>query len=130
MAALTATAWTETLEEQRIDNKQRTCRVKLALSATQGLTYPSSGGIPLPTTLGMRRNVDYVNIIQPLHGGGAGPANSYLWAYQVSSHSIRGYQAAASDAAVATGFAELPTTWKPSLGVGTAPVMYVESKGW
>ena len=60
MAAITATAFTEVVEDRSIWGKKKRNRVKLTMSATQGLAYPSSGGIPLPTTLGMVRNVDYV----------------------------------------------------------------------
>jgi hypothetical protein len=130
MAALTATAFTETVESRVIEGKHKRNRVKLAMSATQDLTYPSSGGIPLPTTMGMTRNIDYVIIVQAPMTTGQPPANNFLWSYDLDNHSLRGYQQPATSAAIATGFAELPTTFKPSLVLGLTPVMYVEAVGW
>lgn len=133
MAVFTATSWTETVQERTIEGKKKRNRVKLIMAVTGALTYPSSGGIPLPTTLGMTRNVDYVIITQdPLPTTvAAGPVNNYVWQYDQENHSIHGYMGAPSDAAFATGFVELPTTWEPSSGFGTAaPVMYVEAVGW
>lgn len=140
MAALTATFWTESVEDRWIEGKKRYSRVRLTLSSTQAGTYPSSGGIPLPTTLGMKRNVDYVVILQgPTPAAGSlGLADGINWTYSVSEKSIHGHwgdypvvPTAFGAAAVGgpTHLAELPTTWKPSL-LGTAPVMYVQAVGW
>lgn len=131
MAALTASAWTEVVEAQFIEGKHRRNRVALTLSVTTGAFYPSSGGIPLPTTMGMKRNVDYVMIIQPpLSGVSAAPVANYMWTYDKQHHSIHGYQTTPTTQAGVTSFPELPTTWKPSLGFAAAPVMYVEAVGW
>ena len=80
MAVFTATSWTETVQERTIEGKKKRNRVKLIMAVTGALTYPSSGGIPLPTTLGMTRNVDYVIITQdPLPTTvAAGPVNNYV----------------------------------------------------
>ena len=134
MAALTATYWTESVESQNIQNKQRVNLIKLTLSSTQAGTYPSSGGIPLPTTMGMVRNVDYVNVIQDLHpvSAATGAADSVFWQYIVTDHAIHGYwetHATSTANASATTFVELPTTFEASQ-IGTSPVMYVEAKGW
>ena len=133
MAIITATHWTETVEDRNIVFKKKHNRVKLVLDVTGAGTYPSSGGIPLPTTLGMVRNIDYVVVTQQLTPTtvAAGPVNSYLWTYDQENHSIHGYHSRPSDAVPATGFVELPTTWEPSSGYGTAaPVMYVMAVGW
>jgi hypothetical protein len=131
---LTATFWAESVEDRVIYGKQKRNRVKLTLSSTQGAFYPSSGGIPLPTTLGMVRNIDYVNIIQGLHpvSAATGAAGGIHWNYVVSQHAIKGYwesgaTSTANAAPVLQG--ELPTTWNPS-DLGDAPVMYVEAVGW
>lgn len=132
MAALTATFWTESVEERVIMAKKKRNRVKLTLSSTQAGTYPSSGGIPLPTTLGMVRNIDYINIIQAPYttSGAIGAADNVVWAYVVSDHAIHGYWAEYPTAAGgASQLQELATTWKAST-LGTAPVMYVEVVGW
>ncbi len=131
MAKITATAWTESVEDRAIEGKHRRNRVKLTLSSTQALTY-ASGGIPLPTTMGMVRNIDYVIMIQQLTpaSSASGGAKKVLWDYTVSSHIIRGYYA--ENPTVAGGpshFPELATTWKVS-DLGTSPVMYVEAVGW
>jgi len=132
MAALTASFWTESVQDRLIEGKHKRNRVKLTLSSTQAGTYPSSGGIPLPTTLGMVRNVDYVNVIQTLYAasGATGAADNAVWQYVVSDHAIHGYWAEYPTAAGgASHLQELPTTWSPST-LGTAPVMYVEAVGW
>ena len=133
MAALTATSWTETVEERIIEGRKKRNRVKLALD-DGGAFYPSSGGIPLPTTLGMVRNVDYVIIVQGLHAvsGATGAADNYIWNYVVTEHAIHGYgMAPTAYTGDATGFTELPTTWKPDdLGNAGDPVMCVEAVGW
>lgn len=132
MAALTATFWTESVEQRYIIGKHRRNRVKLTLSSTQAGTYPSSGGIKLPTTLGMTRNIEYVNVVQNLHpvSAATGAADNHIWHYVVSDHAIHGYgMAPTAYTGDATGFTELPTLWNPS-DLGTAPVMYVEAVGW
>ena len=131
MAALTASAWTESVQDRVIEGKHKRNRVKLTLSVTTGAFYPSSGGIPLPTTMGMVRNIDYVTIIQPpMATPSAGLVANYMWAYDREQHSIHGYQTTPTTQAGVTAFPELPTTWAPSLGYAAAPVMYVEAVGW
>ena len=133
MAALTATDWTETVESRVIEGKHKRNRVKLVWEQNAGF-YPSQGGVPLPTTMGMVRNVDYVVILQPPTPTtvAAGLKNNFLWTYDKENHSIHGYSRGASNQPMVTGFAELPTTWAVSLGFGDGilPVMYVEAVGW
>ncbi len=127
--ALTATYWTETVEERLIYGKKKWNRVKLVLSSTQAGTYPSSGGIPLPAfgKLGMVRNVDYVEVIQ---GPQVAAADNVVWNYVVSDHALHGYWAENPTAAGgASQFPELATSWTPST-MGVAPVMYVKAVGW
>jgi len=132
MVALAATDWTETVEDRAIWGKKRRNRVKLVLPANTGAFYPSSAGIPLPTTLGMTRNIDYVNLIQPMTPTtvAAGIKNTYLQAYDRENHSIHVYQPKASTADSVTGEVEAPTTWAVSLVFGSAAVVYVEAVGW
>jgi hypothetical protein len=135
MAALTATCWTETVENRVIEGKHKRNRVKL-VSNSGNRFYPSSGGWPLPTTLGMVRNVDYVTIIQGLYPptGATGYAGSIRWNYVVSEHAIHGYwETGATSTADASPVmeGELPTTWKPSaFSSSGSSVMYVEAVGW
>lgn len=131
MAALTASAWSEVVEDTWHTHKKRHTRVKLTLSVTTGAFYPSSGGIPLPTTMGMKRNIDYVQIIQsPLNAPSAGLANNYIWSYDKDAHSLHGWKPTPTADSGVTSFPELPTTWAPSLGFAVAPVMYVKAVGW
>lgn len=133
MAAITTTGWTETVEQRTREGKKKRNRVKLVLDNTANdSTYPSSGGIPLPTTLGMVRNIDYVIVIQNLHpvSGATGAADNWIWNYVVSEHSIHGYgMAPTAYTGDATSFTELPTTWMATM-LGTSPVMYIEAVGW
>ena len=140
MAKISATMWTVTVEDRIIMGKKKWNRVKLVLSSSDGANYPS-GGIPLPTTMGMVRNIDYVIIVQHLFpaSGASGQTDAYHWNYIVSSHSVRGYMAkyfvptaatgGAQPSAHVTAFPELVTTWNPS-NLGTSPVMYVQAVGW
>lgn len=126
MAAITATDWTETVEKRIIDKKQRRNRVRLVLGSNGGF-YPSSGGIPLPTTLGMKRNVDYVTLIQAsdmVSGQGV------LWNYYVTSHNIRGFWLGPTTQSAASALTELPTTWQASDMTAGGVVFYVEAVGW
>jgi hypothetical protein len=133
MAALAATDWTESVDDIYLMGKKRHTRVKLTLTNTDSF-YPSSGGIPLPTTLGMKRNIDYVKIIQGLYpvSGATGKAAGIKTLYVVTEHSIHLYweSGATSTAdAAPVHMGEVPTTWKPS-SLGQDNVMYVEAVGW
>jgi hypothetical protein len=128
--------------------KQKQVRFKVEISATKALTYPSSGGIPLPTwnlsggngdvSYGMVRNVSHV-IMQDM-GMAVLPTDpnqkQAMFKYDSQSHVIRGFWETnlASSAALpdATGFAELPTTWKPSMGTrGGLPLTFFGvAYGW
>jgi hypothetical protein len=136
MAALTATMFTETVESRVIEGKHKRNRVRLTFS-NGGAFYPSSGGIPLPTTMGMVRNIDYVIVIQEPYAitGATGAAVNIRWNYVPTEHSIHGYwESGATSTADAAPreMAELPTTWKPSAlsSVADGVVMYVEAVGW
>lgn len=131
MAAITATAWTLTVNERTIEGKKKRNRVVATISATQDLTYPSSGGIPLPTTpsdWGMVRNLDYIHVYSPAFSASL----DVMWKYLASDHALRGYGTASNIATGGSGgvrLSELATTWKPSLGPG-GNVFYVEAVGW
>lgn len=130
---MTATSWTQTVEKRFIEGKHKRNLVKLTLAVTGANTYPSSGGIPLPTTLGMVRNVDYVKIVQPLTPSTveAGAVNSYLHHYNKELHSVHLYEPLVSTADPSVGFREVPTTFIVSTVYGAAvPVMYIEAVGW
>jgi|19_taG_2_1085344.scaffolds.fasta_scaffold00359_12 hypothetical protein len=135
MAALTATCWTVTIEDRAIWGKKKRNRCKL-VSNTGARFYPSSGGWPLPTSLGMVRNVDYVIITQGLYppSGATGAAGSIRWNYVATEHSIHGYWetgATSTNNAAPVMQGELPTTWKPSaFSSAGSSVMYVEAVGW
>lgn len=118
MAALTATDWTVTVQEQRISHGQRRNRVKLTL-ATAG-SYPSSG-VPAPVfgDLGMVRNVDYLIVTDPV----AGSVNPVK--YDQANHTIRIFVATATAGAHLT---ELATT--VTAGAGGTFILYCESVGW
>ena len=133
VAKLTATNWTETVEDRVIEGKHKRNRVKLVLDGSSSGNYPSSGGIPLPTTMGMVRNIDYVIITSPLspttiEGGGV---NQYLYYYNKELHTLQMYLPEVSTADPSVGFREVPTTFIVStVHAGLAPVMYVEAVGW
>jgi len=127
MVDITATAWTETVEERTIEGKKKRNRVRLDLSATQTQAYPPTGGMPLPTTLGMVRNVDYVILLQ----GGSSATNGIMWNYEVTAHAIKGYWALNPTAVGgATHLQELPTTWNVSETNVNGLTFYVEAVGW
>ena len=140
MAAITATNVVATIEERTIEGKKKRNRVKLTISATEALTYPSSGGIPvflsqLPSDgaqafgkVGMVRNVDYLIPISMPHGPSAG--GGILWGYDPSGHAFRGYFSPPTTHTAATGFGELPTTWMPSDTNAGGAVFYVEAVDW
>ncbi len=133
LRVLVASDWTQTVESRVIEGKHKRNRVKLVLPASASTTYPSSGGIPLPTTLGMVRNVDYVIITQPLTPSTveAGAVNSYLHHYNQALHSVHLYEPLVSTADPSVGFREVPTTFVVSTVYGAAaPVMYIEAVGW
>lgn len=131
MAAIAVTDWTLTVQNEYILNKHRRTGCKLVLSGTKALTYPSSGGIPLPTTLGMRRNISNVILIDVAV---APSVNQAMWLYDKDNHCLRGYWSVGATStanANPTSFPELPTTWKPSFqSAGQDFVCYVECIGW
>lgn len=129
MADIAATDFTETVQDRWIEGKKRHARVLLTLSATAALSYPATGGIPLPTTMGMHRNIDYVHIIEDINAPSSG---GILWKYFATLHAVRGYwgQGATSTAnAAPTHFAELPTTWNPS-ETTLSPQFLMVAVGW
>lgn len=131
MANIAATDFTITIEDRYIEGKKRKARVKLALSATQSLAYPTAGvGIQLPSysKMGMIRNLDFVNIIEAPGATGAG---GILWNYSVSNNAVRGYWSLNPTAAGGpTHFQELPTTWNVSETNAAGVQFYVECVGW
>lgn len=130
-----------------IQGKQKVVRFKAEISATKGLTYPSSGGIPLPTwnlsggagdvSYGMVRNLSHVIFNDLGNAVLASDPNQTqaLFKYDSVGHVIRGFWETHTTSAAnpsATGFAELPTTWKPSMGTraGQPLTFYGVAYGW
>lgn len=127
--------------------KQHVVLARLSISATAGLAYPSSGGIPLPTrglatgpgdnSYGMVRNVSHLIIVDaPMRPSST---RAVVWRYDQANHAIRGYQAPGfasgigpTEGQTATGLSELPTTWKPSFGAvtGSSLDFIVQVWGW
>ena len=134
MAAIASTDWTLTVQNEYILSHHRRTFVKLVMSATKALTYPSSGGIALPTTLGMRRNIDNVLLIDP--GFAVSTKGSFVFQYDKSVHAIRAYGISLVTtfpaAANVTGFPEFPTTMKVSMWSSTPSsyIVYAEVIGW
>lgn len=134
LRVLVKSDWTVTIEDRVIEGKHKRNRIKLVLAGSASTSYPSSGGIPLPTTLGMVRNIDYVIITQPLTAtsvGEGGQVNSYINHYNQQLHTIQLYEPLVSTADPSLGFREVPTTFIVStVYSGDAPVMYIEAVGW
>jgi hypothetical protein len=146
MAAITATSisvivlpTTAPGSQAMISNKTRMQRCRIEISATQALTYPSSGGIPLPTynatakpaggdnSYGMTRGMDYLVFYDY---GPQVSANGVMWTYTSSDHTLRGYlNNPTGFTGVTIGFAELPTTYQPSGALGSN-VFHVQAWGW
>lgn len=118
-------------DQVMILGKMKMSRVRFTISATKALSYPSSGGIPLPTwkaagngdtSFGMVRNVSHVEFYQmgvASHPSQAANRTDVVWKYDSENHVIRGFwetHATSTANASATGFVELPTTWFPSFG--------------
>lgn len=115
--SLTATDWTVSIEERRIEGKKRLNRVKLTL-ATAG-TYTASG-IDLPTygALGMKQRIDYVILTDEV----AASVNPVK--YDQANHSLRIFVATATAGAHVT---EVATT--VSVGAGGTFIIYAEAVG-
>ena len=130
MAALTATAWSETVSERRIEGKKRRNRVILTLdNAANNSAYPTSGGIPLPTTLGMTRNIDYVILYGVGHTSTGMATGMPVWTYAPTSHSVVGWKMGPTAQTAGGMLDELATTWTPTLAPYDT-VLYVEAVGW
>jgi|TARA_Y100000310_G_scaffold231529_2_gene234115 hypothetical protein len=136
--ALTASCWSETVDDRSIFAKKKRNRITLTLdNASSGNAYPTSGGIPLPTTMGMVRNIDYIILTGYGHITTGNPTSFVRWLYAATMHSLIGYQplytfttAGPGEAGSATTFKELATTWTPTVATPTPPVFYVEAVGW
>jgi hypothetical protein len=118
MAALTATDWQVTIQDQRTENGKHINRVKLTL-ATAG-SYPSNG-IPWPAyqAVGLHRNLDFIR----LHD--VNPNVNMRTLNDVDNSSFRVFSSTAS----ATQEAEMATT--VTLGSSATPfVLYGEAVGW
>ena len=112
MAALTATSWTCSVLNERIENKERITRVTMQLPTTGEYT---TNGIPVPRreALGMRRNLAYIGPYAEE------PGAARIWKYDPVNGSFRVYTA--SDGA------ELATT--ATVGAGSV-IIYAEAHGW
>lgn len=141
MAALTATTWTVNIIERYQHAMKR--YVRAALTMASGLTYPSSGGVPLPArgSFGLVRQVDSIVFYETPPGAST---KGVMWKWKTTAAAttpnrdvgaIRGFWAENPTAAGGpSGFVELPTTWKPSdandgAAAGTA-VFYATIQGW
>ena len=142
MANVTSSDWTISLlptggshmEQVWIKGKTRTSYVRFDLSATQGLAYPSSGGIPVPTfnatsnsgdtSYGMRRNINHMKMINA-------PAGGVNWQFIATDKAIRGYWGLYPTAAGGPTFlSELPTTLNVS-EIDTNGISFTfEVEGW
>jgi hypothetical protein len=125
MAALTATDWTTSVQFTEITGKKRRNLVKCTL-ATAG-TYTATG-IPMPARedLGMIRNVDYVNLVDPSSNYG------FMMKYDQPNHALLLYGTSTAGTAAAvmvTASSDLipgSTSDGPSGGF----VVYVQAIGW
>lgn len=117
MAAWTAASWTVVLGERRIENGKRFVRATLSIAAGTD-TYPASG-IPLPTysSLGMKRNLDYILLIEPVAG------NGFVYKYDVSAHTLWAYY---GDYSEATDGALVEVATSDS----TEPTIEIVAVGW
>ena len=115
--ALTASDWTVSIEKKWRAGNKRHSYVKLTLP-TAG-TYTASGiDIPSANSLGLRKNVDYVFISDPVAGG------VNLIKYDQANKSIRYFVATATAGAHLT---EVATT--VSVGAGGTFIVYAEVVG-
>lgn len=122
-----------------IENKQRITRVRVSVdNAASDSTYPSSGGMPLPTlhnSWGMTRNLDNVVFEGIGHtSSGLATARTPLWEYNPTAHSMIGWEvmhtlSASAGPTEAKGPQELATTWSPTLSP-IPTVMYFRAYGW
>ena len=114
MAAWDADSWTVVLDKARIDNKKRFVEANLSIAAGTD-TYPT-GGIPLPTysALGMKRNLDYILLVEPVAG------NGFVYKYDLSAHTLLAYE----QNAVAGPLVEVADT------DSTEPTIEIVAVGW
>lgn len=120
----------------RIENKDRVVRIRAQLNnASNGNSYPTSGGIPLSTTQtdwGMIRNLDYVQFVGV---GGASVAYSAsaapgpAWHYNPETHSMIGFTSPTALASTAWGLGELSTAWTPTISAIPTTFFFV-AHGW
>ena len=138
MAAITVADWTVRVLDRQIHHKERV--VRAALTLANGGTYPSSGGMALPSRgqFGMTSYVSSVVFYEEPVKPSAG--NGVVWKYASTSKPtapakdigvLRGFWSPPTAYDGVTGLSELPTTWFPSfLAADPGPVFYVEVKGW
>lgn len=131
MANLAATDWTLTVVDRSIQSKNRHCYCRLVIPANTGSSYPSSGGIPLPTTFGMTRNIKYVNIVGFGHTA-TQASRGVVWQYDKNAHAMQAFWTTYTTAGPggSTSLVQAPTTFKVSLVYPTGLVMYVNAVGW
>ena len=130
-----------------IIGKQRQQRFRMEIPGNGDLTYPSSGGIPLPTwgatvgngdlSFGMYRNLD--SMIFEGHNGGAtveaagNTLGAIDWQFRPGARALHGFwdsRVTSTANAAPTHHAELPTTWKTSMTSGDGIHFYFMAIGW
>ncbi len=166
MVALTATCWSIELQPtlgavvtsagantnvgpganhpMRMGHRVKEARAMLLLNnQTTDDSYPTSGGIPLPSSpsdYGLVRNIDYIILTgYGYHNDPTGPVTTApIWVLAqppTGGRYIRGFAGAATGAGPSTaasmilGHPELPTTWTPTLSPRTH-AFYVVVRGW
>ena len=93
MVALTATNWSVTATNVRINNKEKRVNVSWTLTSGDTATYPA-GGIPLPTdpgTYGLVRNLDYILIYDQNSQSQTATSQALLYRFTPSGPAIQIY---------------------------------------
>jgi hypothetical protein len=119
MAAITATDWTVTIENQTIQAHRRVNHCKLVL--TSGGTYPSDG-IPRPVngTLGMRRNLSHIIIADP-------DSTNHIVRYDKDNGTFVLHKLSTASI-TAQDLVELATT--ATVGTSQLGTIYIDAIGW
>ena len=117
-----ASDWTTSVLTEVIQSGQR--RTLVAISGAGTMSYNSTGasgagaGLPLPvfSDLGMRRNVDYINIVEANASGGR------TWKYDRTLNSLRLWTYHTTASIISAG-----ATTSASLAVGSTDIKEVVS---
>lgn len=114
MAALTATDWTVSVQQDRIHQKSRHIAATIQLPSAG--TYPSNG-IPMPayTSFGFKRSVDRFII------NGQTASDSKLWKWDPTNNTLRAFGTASGtgqgvEVATTVCFSDTPTFYVTAIG--------------